>query len=543
MKRKTLIGQILMLLMMLLISSSKASENLECYSDCLDVITCVWNTSSVEDRFHITPTTNCSLHSRYNDYLKNQTPQSNLEPLGSSQPKLRKGTVTFTKEALTLGFPTAELYVRCEHMTEPVETIPNFYPPSNVKLYPPNKPVVEGANVTWDPDSRQSMCIDKMKYEVQWRLLENSWEKHHVANREEEQCELPEETLILGRQYVVRVRSIPASEPRFWSEWSPVTQWTSTVGSQPLPEGPSYIVLDVFTNLTSIAVLVAVAVFLLAFSCILRYRRSFFRIIKCPHVPTPGKYFDDLFSDHGGDFKSWLGPIVNPEMNIKVDAECISPVAIYKACNSDMLSNKMEKDVNTRDGNTSSFSNSTYFLSQSSKCAVVDQLEPCSVDCPYGPAGGGSVQEKILPATHDNGHDNELSEVSMSTPLETSSSYKQLQKLRLDIQSPDSGFAGSSEEQESQEESGSEGLPSPPVVDNTLPISCILPCPVPQLTGFPHLGIPPGLGWSPWNNQTFTNLPLDISRNVLLGHSGIMGCSGILEPSSDDYMPVKKVQG
>ncbi|MCJ8729897.1 hypothetical protein PDJAM_G00112600, partial [Pangasius djambal] len=64
MKRKTLTGQILVLLMMSLISSSKASEKLECYSDCLEVITCVWNTSSVEDRFHITPTTNCSLHSR-----------------------------------------------------------------------------------------------------------------------------------------------------------------------------------------------------------------------------------------------------------------------------------------------------------------------------------------------------------------------------------------------------------------------------------------------------------------------------------------------
>lgn len=220
-------------------------------------------------------------------------------------------------------------------------------------------------------------------------------------------------------------------------------------------------------------------------------------------------------------------------MYIKADSECISPVTIYKACTSDMLSNKMEKEYNIRDGNTSSFSNSTYFLSQSSKCAiVVDQLEPCSADCPYGPAGGGSVPEKILP-----------DEVSISTPLETSSSYKQLQKLRLDLQSPDSGFAGSSEEQESQEESGSEGLPSPPVMGNTLPISCILPCPVPQLIGFSHLGIPTGLAWSPWNNQTLTNLPPDISRNTLLGNSGIMACSGILEPSSDDYMPVKKVQG
>lgn len=219
-------------------------------------------------------------------------------------------------------------------------------------------------------------------------------------------------------------------------------------------------------------------------------------------------------------------------------------MTIYKSCNSEILSNKMEKEVNIKDGNTSSFSNSTYFLSQSSKCgAVGDQLEPCAADCPYGPAEGGSVQEKLLPAPQDISHDNELIEVSMNTPLETSSSYKQLQKLRLDIQSPDSGFAGSSEEQESQEESGSEGLPSPPVVGNTLPISCILPCPVPHLVGFANLGIPPGVVWSPLNNQPFPILPPDISRNIWLGNSNIVPCSGILEPSSDDYMPVKKVQG
>lgn len=231
-------------------------------------------------------------------------------------------------------------------------------------------------------------------------------------------------------------------------------------------------------------------------------------------------------------------------MFIKVDSEFISHLTIYKASSSEMLSNMNEKEVSLMDSSTSSFSNSTYFLSQSSKGAGVSgQLEPCSADCPYGPARGSSVEEKMLPAIRHNGHDNELSEEGMITPLETSSSYKQLQKLRLEIQSPDSGFAGSSEEQESQEESGSEGLPSPPVVDNSLPINCILPCPVPQLMGFSHLGIPSGLAWSPWNNQLLQNLPPVTSTNVLIGNSGIMACSGILEPSGDDYMPVKKIQG
>ncbi|XP_060774822.1 interleukin-2 receptor subunit beta-like isoform X2 [Neoarius graeffei] len=537
MKRKMLIGQILMLLMSV-ISSSLANENLKCYTDGIKLITCVWNTSSVEDKFQITPTTNCSLQSIDDNYIRKIPLRVNLEPLGGSQSKLRQGTLQFAESTLTDGSPDVPLDVRCENITNLLESIPEFYPPSFVKLYPPETPVVNKGNVTWKQGSPHSVFVVAVKYKVQWGLLENSWEKNQVALTEETQCELPLEKLIKGRQYVVRVQATPNTEPQLWSEWSPVTQWESTVGSPP-PSEPIYLLLGVLSNITSL-VIVAVGVVLLAFFCVRRYKR----MIKCLYVPTPGKYFGDLFSDHNGDFKAWLGPIVNPEIYIKADSECISPVTIYKVCSSDMLSNKMEKDANLRDHNSSSFSISTYFLSQSSKCdAVVDQLEPCLADSPYGPAGGGSVQEKILPATHDTSHDNELTEVSMSTPLETSSSYKQLQKLRLDIQSPDSGFAGNSEEQESQEESGSEGLPSPPVVDNTLPISCILLCPVPQLKGLPHLGIPPGLTWNPQTNRTFTNLPSDISRNVLLGNSGNMACSGILEPSSDDYMPVKKVQG
>ncbi|TSK62640.1 Interleukin-2 receptor subunit beta [Bagarius yarrelli] len=496
MKSKMLIGQIMLLLMMSLISSSKDNES---------------------------------------NYLRIQTPQSDLEP--QPQPQLRKGTLTFLEKSLTVGFPYLPLYVKCGNMTEPVEIIKEFSPPSQVKLYPPEKPIVEGANVTWQCGSPISELVDRVRYEVQWGLLENSWKENQVASTEAEHCELPEENLIFGRKYVVRVRSIPASEPKFWSDWSPVTVWKSTVGLEPLHEDP--MILGYFNIFTSLGILTAIAVFFLAVFCVQRH----VRIIKWHYEPTPAKYFGELFSDHGGDFKSWLGPIVNPDIYITHNSECVSPVTICKACDCDILPHKIDRYVTIEDGNSSGFYNSNNFLSQSSKCDMEDQLEPCSADCPYGPAGGGSVQEKIIPATHGNSLDNELTEVTMNTLLETSSTYKQLQKLRLEIQSPDSGFAGSSEEHESQEESGSEGLPSPPVVDITLPINCILPCPVPQQIGLPHLGIPFGFAGSLWNNQTFSNMPPENSKTIFLGNVGVLACSEILEPSSDDYMPVKKVQG
>lgn len=61
-------------------------------------------------------------------------------------------------------------------------------------------------------------------------------QNNQVASAEKEHYELLEEDLILGRQYVVRVRSSAVRQREIWSEWSPVTQWTSTVGLQP-PSG------------------------------------------------------------------------------------------------------------------------------------------------------------------------------------------------------------------------------------------------------------------------------------------------------------------
>ncbi|KAF5905048.1 interleukin-2 receptor subunit beta, partial [Clarias magur] len=284
------IGHILMVSALL----SLVSSELQCYTDYLDVVTCVWNTSSVGDRFHIIPTNSCFLHSEYNIQPKAEKPKSILKPFGDSQTELRKGTLQFSKNCLMTGPLTLQLFVSCEGMT--VETINRFFPPGNVKLYAPEKPVVKGQNVTWQRGSPHSTRVMAVKYEVQWRLLNENWETHPVATTAEEYCELPEDKLIRGKEYVIRVRSIPEKRPRYWSEWSVVTQWTSTVGEEP-PPGPH--IPEIFTNVTTLAVLATVPIVVLAFFCFPRYRR----IRKCLYVPTPGKYFGDLFSNHGGDFK------------------------------------------------------------------------------------------------------------------------------------------------------------------------------------------------------------------------------------------------
>ncbi|XP_036425945.1 interleukin-2 receptor subunit beta [Colossoma macropomum] len=528
MKRKMLMGLTLLLTTMSLLASSLQDQSLTCYTDSIDIITCEWNSS--EFRPHTKPETKCLLHGVCNNYMYDVLSKSDLLPIESSQPELLKATLKFEDECLKWNRRLIPVDVRCGGVKNAGM---NFNLRMNVKLHPPEKLQVDHANVTWKLGSPHPQFVTAQRFEIQYKELKQSWKEVKPLGVHGISCMLPEDQLILGRQYEVRVRSKPEMISEFWSDWSPSTQWTSKVGKP--PPDHSDMMPWWFPSLTGTAVVITVALILLLF---FRFHPS----LKSSGIHNP---FEPLYLTHGGNFKSWLGTTVTPESFFKAEPECISPMVICKIPD---VSIPCKKEEDKR----KSFTNSTYFLSQSSKCNVMDPLEPCSEQCPYGPAGGGSVEEKATTATeesHNSDTENEgsISDQlsSMSEQLETSSSYKHLQKLRLDVQSPDSGFAAGSD-QDSQEESGSEGLPSPPVVDIPSLIG-VLPCPIPQashVAGFPHLMFLPstGLGWSPQNTNLFKKPPSVISTNTLMCNVDIMDCSGMLEPADADYMPVKKVQ-
>ncbi|XP_072539588.1 uncharacterized protein [Salminus brasiliensis] len=516
MKRKMLIGQALLLVMMSHLASSMNGQSLTCYNDCIDILTCEWNSSVLESRLQITPD-NCSLKAICDDLIQKQTVQSDLRPL-HSWPELRTATLKFAEECLLDGGETLPVFVECGGTT--VDKIDKFSPSRNVKLYPPENLWVNGSTVLWMRGTPHSRNVYDLKFQLQYKTLEQSWEEVKLTDLLGTQCLLPNHELVLGKKYEVRVRSMPVYSGRFWSDWSPATQWTSTDGQPPHPDpNPNEMMLWLTPGLTGTVVLIIIVLIFLAVCRFHPIKWS----LKPQDMRNP---FDDLYHQHGGDFKSWVGAFVGPESLFKAEIERISAVEI---CKVQTLDNPNKMDV----GKRKSFTNSTYFLSQSSKCTVADQLEPCSEQCPYGPAGGGSVEEKTLLTAEVSHSSDTENEGSVSGPLETSSSYKHLQKLRLDVQSPDSGFAAGSD-QDSQEESGSEGLPSPPVVDNILPISSVLPCPIPKIphvTGFPNLQFfpSPGFGWS----------PPDPSLQQIFS---IIDCSEMVQPSDEDYMPIKKVQ-
>lgn len=521
-----LIGQAVLLVMMSLLTSSMGGQSLICYNDLVETLKCEWNTLALDGSQQIRPD-NCSLKAACHDSLKKQSKQSDLHPL-DSQPEIFMATIKFTNRCLYFAQDRVSVSVQCGDRT--VEKM-DFDPSENIKLNPPVKLQVDGTTVSWELGSPHIEELNVViTYQLQYKLLDRSWEEAtHYQDLPDSHSFLPEYDLILGKKYEVRVRCRLEDSKMFWSDWSPPTMWISTVG-KPTPAPPPSEILWLTPSLTCTVVVIIVLILLV----ICR-----FHPVKCS-MKYPGMHhpFADLYEYHGGDFKSWVGNFVGPESLFKASMEHISAVEVCKAQN-------LNVSLNIEESKRKSFSNSTYFHSQSSKGLVTDQLEPCSEQCPYGPAGGASVEEKTPLATEVSRNSETENESSASELLETSSSYKHLQKLRLDVQSPDSGFAAGSD-QDSQEESGSEGLPSPPVVDKVLPISSILLCPVPHIphmASFPQLPFfsTPSFEWS-LENPNFQMLSSRISTDTFMCNPDIIDCCGMVEPASEDYMPVKNVQ-
>lgn len=223
--------------------------------------------------------------------------------------------------------------------------------------------------------------------------------------------------------------------------------------------------------------------------------------------------------------QSWLGSAFALDHFITVDSEFASPVEVVKlqvALDSRHVDRHGDalRDGLENTSKTSNFSNSTYFLSQSSN-GPVDALEPCSAHCSYGPAGGNGGPGEVLRNTSDVAC---VAEENDETS-ELEDSLKRLEQLRQDTQSPDSGFAAGAEDSMEETE-----LPSPMTLN---------------LPPHPHLDLPAPLPNKrlllSWEQTPLVSGLIRLIPDIDLDLKLLSSC-GMIEPSSGDYMPVKNVQ-
>ncbi|XP_030638423.1 interleukin-2 receptor subunit beta [Chanos chanos] len=504
-----------------LIQFSHASQNLQCFSDYVNNVTCVWNRSCDGNGQCVEPHDVCRLTGVHQGRRKTPV-HCELKSFDDSSPTLQICSIGFNK--ISIGLLTKfNLEVKCGNNTEPVDQFNEFAPSKHVKMHPPTRPEVAQANISWDPGSPHSPFIDKYDFQLQYRQADQRWEdvKSIDVRNEMTRVELDQEKLVLGAQYFARVRiRCSQFDNCLWSDWSPITNWTSTVGrTSTFPD----LILGLCTTLPGLAIVIVV--FLILFKC------GWVQKLKHPCVPDPSSYFDELYSFHRGSFKSWLGFSI-PENFTLSQSEDISPVKVQttqeicKLLKCDHVSSDQQQHLDTS-VHSSNFSNSVYFLTQ------IPKLEPCSPLSPYQPSKEQSSGESGLHGSGGN------SIGSHFNHLEMSSSYEQLQQLRGKMQSPDSGFTGGSEDQDSREVSDFDdesfhGPSSPPVIGNMILTHTAVCCPS---LWHPHLS---GLSGGPFDFHSFE--PGQIHGGTLQGNLLQDASSGIIEPSCDDYMPAKQVE-
>ncbi|KAL1005644.1 hypothetical protein UPYG_G00061740 [Umbra pygmaea] len=365
---------------------------LQCVNDLIMNVTCVLNVT------WLPPDIPCSLHG----YIETKRNQTEMQSLGGSNTLLKRGSLLFDTTSY-IESDEIHIDVQCGTSEPKIKMNYTYQPFYHIKMYPPGEPSITNESIVWTPGAPISEMIFNYEFQLQWKQERQGWEDAEEVpiKNERTHFDLDPDKLEKGKRYQVRVRVIArvmaddySEPPSEWSEWSPTASWVSTVGQT---KG-SLDILD--QDLIVVTVVGAMVVMLVLISmCICRGKFiDFLKKILTDPVPDPSKFFDSLNYDHHGNFRAWMGPEALAsalqheeisQIDFHEDSDPAAPQG-RKTATTPLLEQRSE----SRSGQSSSFSNCSYFLSRSSlpTSTTATNLEPCSVHSPYGPADGTGVQ-------------------------------------------------------------------------------------------------------------------------------------------------------
>ncbi|XP_076147709.1 interleukin-21 receptor [Alosa pseudoharengus] len=515
------------LLLMTWLDSGLGQPGLECYNDLIDNITCkLKGTDQLME-----PQSECILTA-----VETESDSHAIE----AECVLKKPGGNFTECVLHIPFIgyfvaviTYDLEASCKNKA--VASLKGYDPYYQmVKMPPPRMPTIENTTISWTLcrtslfEGKGRTEIVDYKSELQYRTDRQRWKDVKSITIQKETRRHLQEELKKGQRYHARVRVRPTYDENIstWSDWSPVASWDT----------PADLTEDLETWLIWWATIGALAV--IVFLVVIMFMGA--RKIKPSFIPDPAKYFDGLHSVHKGNFKTWLGSFQAVDiLSVEQQYEYTSPVEVLKGQTS------------------SSFSNIQYFYGSQEIIKIPphpypDNLEPCPEFSPYDDMKADRGSSTVDNADMSNKRNNSAGLTGSGSsgrtnvdlgPLQMSSSYKDLSRLREEAQSPDSGVSVGSMDEESHEESlessyeqderaplahcgGTFNLQkAPSSLHTSLKTDWSLPrTPLPPLPPL-HCTVP-FIGPDQCSTPTGQIQPLG-------------GLYGELEPSSDDYMPLK----
>ncbi|NXT20510.1 IL21R protein, partial [Syrrhaptes paradoxus] len=181
----------------------------------------------------------------------------------------------------------------------------DFYMSENIKPQPPfNLTAVfsEGYNISWETVYQNSpfyFLNEELEYQLRYKRRTDTWETQKTkAVREDKRTLviLPWE-LQANTEYQFQVRARPREDTGYrgvWSEWSPPLTLKTSPAAATQTAGVGW--------LLPLGVVVATTALVTTF---LAKQQSLWEKMAC--IPDPSSFFKNLYLEHDGDFKKWVG--------------------------------------------------------------------------------------------------------------------------------------------------------------------------------------------------------------------------------------------
>ncbi|CAN9510624.1 unnamed protein product [Ophioblennius macclurei] len=427
---------------------SHPDENLTCYNDFDVRITCDWNSALG----HTDNVCTLKTYEEFDSETEKETVTCDLKPVDVSRPALMRCTLDFGGR---YAFGDEKLSISVSCGSEELVNI-LYEPACHVKVNL-GKPDVDYTAISWSLDH---MFINSWSYELQWKPLHESWNKGGIRKQEgveQFKEDLGQELLIQGEIYEARVRMKVATKDYGgpWSEWSPPVSWVSPVGS---PKQPSDFAVSVW-KMIGIGV---IGVVLLLIITLFRVKKTTWvyivKRIRGPPIPSP-----TISLQQGATFQTWLHPYFNSD-SFHSFLKPLEIVSVEFTSTLDVITPRKTEIKMTTDKSTESngcrFSNPIYPKVSAGPPSVfllsAGNLEACTSDTPYGPVGCGEADQHggEVKAEEEEKKDMDFlklfcKENSASNPVvEVVSEYEKVEKLQLErlrLQSLDSGVCSGEE--------------------------------------------------------------------------------------------------
>ncbi|XP_040449693.1 interleukin-21 receptor isoform X2 [Falco naumanni] len=279
----------------LLFQCTTRCENLTCFVDYVQTLSCILRNDLGASLFNLTAT-----------WVPEEDPENTVAACSLLQ--LSRNS-SHTQYMCTVDM--TELPADTKVQVDATETADRqrmiskgFFMAENIKPQPPfNLTAVfsEGYNISWETIYRNSpfhFLNEELEYQLRYKRRTDTWETQKTKAVHEDK-----RTLVIlpwefqaNTEYEFQVRARPREDTGyhgFWSEWSPpLTLRTSPAVTQTASMG--WMLL--------FGVVVAITVSITTF---LAKQRSLWKKMTC--IPDPAPFFKPLYLVHNGDFKKWVG--------------------------------------------------------------------------------------------------------------------------------------------------------------------------------------------------------------------------------------------